>query len=97
MTWNTEGQLGRPDVLVIPISVETATEPIIAANALRNKVTIKNVGTDPVYISPDIDVDDSTGWKIPANGEFIDDFSIGEWYAVVANGETAALRILEVV
>lgn len=97
MSYDTEGQLGRPDVLVIPITAETATEPIVAANALRNSVTIKNVGTDPVYISPDIDVDDSTGWKIPAGGKFVDDFSIGEWYAVVAASETAALRILEVI
>lgn len=97
MAWDTQGELGRPTVLVIPITVDTATEPIVEANALRNRVTIKNVGTDTVFIKPQINVSAANGWPIASGGEFVDDFSIGEWYAVVDTGDDAALRILEIV
>ncbi len=76
-------------------SVTDTVATLVSANTNRTKITIKNAGTDTVYIGWDNSVTDSDGVPIYANETYEDDSSQSAIYIICASGETATAHFFE--
>lgn len=95
------GQLVTPGVTVSPVNSSafatnqitcgTSATLIIAANASRKYLSIKNVGANPIYVGPS-GVTTANGYPVAVNAEVImkESVSTAAVYGVVAGGTEKA-------
>ena len=82
------------------VSMTTAAALIIASNANRKQLMIKNMGSDTVYIGDANTVVDTAdnangGYKITMDQIlYLDDYT-GDVYGICAGGETATIAYVE--
>lgn len=74
----------------------TATALISAANANRKSIIFVNVGPNVVYMAPANTVTTTNGFYLATGASFTDERTTLQWWGIVATGETASVRFIEV-
>ena len=76
-------------------SITEAAGQVVAANANRIKVTLRNTGANTVYIGFDASVTSSNGFTLVANSSLTDSSSLASIYAICAAGKTSTISYVE--
>jgi len=77
------------------IAISTSAVLIIAANAIRENLQIKNTGTDTVFIGSNSSVTASNGFPVEAGEKLnINDYS-GDYYGICNTGDSSTMMFVE--